>query len=270
MHEFVSFNHRISHPQQISLRAVSSVALYGKGVFTTVAVYHGQPFLWGKHWQRLTENAVRLSINIADFSEDSVKKSFQNLIEKNNVINARARLTFFDESSGELWKTGNEAKTSLLIMTADLRNVAGKLSLDVSPYPVNSRSPLVNVKSCNYLENIYAARHAGEKGFDEAIRLNEKDEVVSACLANVFWIKDEKVFTPSLTTGALGGTTREFIMENFDIFETDSMFTEVEKADAVFLSSAGIGIAEVKNIGKLKYKSTAVFGKIKKLFDQFK
>lgn len=270
MHAFVSFNHRIFHPDQISLHAVSSAALYGKGIFTTVAIYNAQPFLWEKHWKRLIENAERLSINISEFSENLVKKSFQNLIEKNKVVNARARLTFFDESSGEIWKVKNDAKNSLLIMTAELRHNAEKLSLDISPYPVNSQSPLVNVKSCNYLENIYALGKAKEQNFDEAIRLNEKGEIVSACLANVFWIKDEKIFTPSLKTGALRGTTLEFILENFDVFEVESALKEIENADAVFITSAGIGISEVRNIEEIEYKSNQVLERIKKLFDQFR
>jgi 4-amino-4-deoxychorismate lyase len=270
MHEFISFNHQIFHPDQISLHAVSSAALYGRGIFTTVAIYNGQPFLWEKHRKRLNENAERLSIDISEFPENIVRESFQDLIEKNNVINARARLTFFDESSGEIWKVKNDAKTSLLITTAELSHNVESFSLNISPYPINSRSPLVNVKSCNYLENIYALRKAKDEGFDEAIRLNEKGEVVSVCLANVFWIKDEKVFTPSLKTGALCGTTREFISEHFDVFEAESALTEIEKADAVFITSAGIGIAEVKKIEKTEYKSTPVFREIKKLFDQFK
>lgn len=270
MHEFVSFNHQIFHPRQISLHAVSSSTLYGKGIFTTIAVYNGQPFLWEKHWKRLTENASRLSIDISGYPENLVEKSLHNLIEKNKIINARSRLTFLDESSGELWKVEDEAKVSLLMLTAELRHVTEKLSLNVSPYPINSRSPLVNTKSCNYLENIYAISEAKKKGFDEAIRLNEKGEIVSVCMANIFWIKDGKIFTPALDTGALCGTTRELITEKFDVYEVSSRLPEINEADTVFITSAGIGIGEIRNIGKIEYKSTEVFEEIRKWFDQFR
>lgn len=270
MHEFVSFNHRIYHPLQVNLPAVSSAAFYGKGVFTTLAVCGGQPFLWEKHWARLTENAARLSIDISDFSENQVRESFQNLIAKNRAFDSRARLTFFDESSGEIWKTENRAKSSLLIATADNRNIAGKLALGVSPYAINSSSPLVNIKSCNYLENICAFREAKTKEFDEAIRLNEKGKIVSACLANVFWVRNEAIFTPALETGALRGTTRDFIMEHFEVSETVSSFDELAKADAVFITSSGIGVAEVKTLESIEYRSINFFNKIKKLFDQFR
>lgn len=269
MHEFVSFNHQISHPQQINLPALSSAALYGKGIFTTVAIYKGQPFLWENHWRRLTENALRLSMDLSDFSEISVKKSLFELISKNIISDARARLTFFDGSSSQIWEVETDVKTALLITTANFRPVAEKLSLIDSPYPVNSRSPLVNIKSCNYLENLYSLREAQKNGFDEAIRVNEKGKIASACLANLFWIKDEKIFTPALETGALEGTTRAFILKNFTVYEVSAQMNEIENAETVFLASAGLGIAEVKNFGRFQYQSNEIFREIKRLFGQF-
>lgn len=270
MHEFVSFNGQLSHPRQINLHAISSAALYGKGIFTTVAIYKGAPFLWEKHWKRLTENAKRLSIDLSNFSEDFVKRSLIELIKRNKIADARARMTFFDESASEIWKTENFRKTSLLITSAELRKISESISLTVSSYPVNSRSPLVNIKSCNYLENILAFREAGEKGFNEAIRLNEHGKIVSACLANVFWIKDGRIFTPGLKTGALQGTTREFILENFPVSQTEADLKELENAESVFVSSAGIGIVEVKNLEQFCYTSTESFTQIKKIFEQSK
>ena len=75
MHEFASYNREILSISEINLPAISSAALYGKGVFTTLAVYNKKPFLWEKHWQRLIENANKIGIDLSDFSEESVSKS---------------------------------------------------------------------------------------------------------------------------------------------------------------------------------------------------
>jgi branched-subunit amino acid aminotransferase/4-amino-4-deoxychorismate lyase len=37
----------------MNLTQNSNAFLYGKGVFTTVAIFGGKPFLWEKHWRRL-------------------------------------------------------------------------------------------------------------------------------------------------------------------------------------------------------------------------
>jgi branched-subunit amino acid aminotransferase/4-amino-4-deoxychorismate lyase len=242
MHNFVGFNHQIIPAETAFLSAISSAALYGRGIFTTVAIYNSKPFLWDKHWQRLTDNSQKIGICLSDFSEEVARNQLSKIIKKNNFACGRGRFTFFDESQTSLWQTDPKRKTNLLIQTENFRKIKKNLRLTVSPFRVNSTSPLVGVKSCNYLENILALEDAKVRGFDEAIRLNEKGEIVSACLANLFWKKSNAIFTPGLETGCLKGTTREFITENFTVEERKAELNELEKADEIFLTSAGIGV----------------------------
>lgn len=250
MHAFASLNQKIRSSDEAKLSAISSAAFYGTGVFTTVAIYNEKPFLWEKHWRRSNENAAKIGIDLSGFSEQTVKNALSQIIDKNGIENGRARITFFDETASGIWSVESNRKTSVLITTADLRE-AKYLNLTVSPYRINSRSPLTNVKSCNYLENILAHEAAKMEGFDEAVRLNERGEAASACLANLFWIKDGQIFTPALETGCLAGTTREFLLETCGIEEKITTLEELNKADEIFLTSAGIGIGKV---GKLENK----------------
>lgn len=241
MHKFVSFNGKIIPASKTYLSAISSATLYGKGIFTTIAIYDSKPFLWEKHWSRLLDNASRIGLDF-EFPEETILAELNRLISKNEIKNGRIRLTFFDESAKEIWAIENDKKNSYLITSADFRPLADNLKLTISPYRVNSTSPLANIKSCNYLENILAFEEAKKMGFDEAIRLNERGEISSACMANIFWIKNEQIFTPSIKTGCLAGTMREYIMENIEVFEAEESLEILQKADAIFLSSAGLGI----------------------------
>ncbi len=90
MHKFVTFNQQLLPAENAFLAAASSAALYGKGIFTTVAVHDSIAFLWEKHWQRLTANAQKVGINLAEFSEGRILKSLVETIEKNNLTNGRA------------------------------------------------------------------------------------------------------------------------------------------------------------------------------------
>ncbi len=245
MHKFASYNSRILPVENIKSSAISAHSLYGRGVFTTLAAHQNKPFLWEKHWRRLRENAAKIKIDLSDFSEENVKNALSEIIEKNQAERARARITFFDESPSKIWSFDAENKTSLLIQTADLREPKENMSLTVSPFLINSTSPLAGVKSCNYLENILAMEDVKSKGFDEAVRTNERGEIVSACMANIFWIKDEKVFTPSLKTGCLAGTTREFFMEKREVCEVEENLEVLQNADKIFLTSSGIGIIQI-------------------------
>jgi len=52
----------------------------------------------------------------------------------------------------------------------------------------------------NYLDNVLSWEEAHARDFDEAVRLNERGEVVSATMANIFWVKDGAVHTPAPST----------------------------------------------------------------------
>lgn len=268
MHHFVSFNQEIQTPEQINLSAISSAALYARGIFTSLAIYNRKPFQWEKHWQRLIENAKKIRLDLLEFSEEKVKNALSETINENKIENARARITFFDESASNIWSFETNRRTSLLIATADFREAEKDLHLTVSPYRANSKSPLAGVKSCNYLENVLALENARAQGFSEAVRLNERGEIVSACMANLFWIKNEEIFTPALETGCLEGTTRSFVIESAKkVFTVKERLEEFLKADEVFLTSTGVGIASVKKIDEKTF-GNEITSKLQKLFTE--
>jgi branched-chain amino acid aminotransferase len=262
MHKFVSFNNKILDTTEIAISPISSAAFYGKGIFTTIAIRNRKPFLWEKHWRRLTDNASRIGLDISEFSENSILDSISELIETQKVSDARCRLTFFDESPGKLWSIESNKKTSLLITTAENRNVAN-LKLMLSPFRLNSTSPLANIKSCNYLENILALENAKKNGFDEAILLNERNEITSAAMANIFWTHNGNLFTPSLKTGCLTGTIRELVIESREVFEVEQNISGFQ-FDDIFLTSSGLGIVDAY-FGEMKQSSESI--RHKKILD---
>jgi branched-subunit amino acid aminotransferase/4-amino-4-deoxychorismate lyase len=224
----------------------SGFDLYGRGVFTTLAIVESEPFLWHKHWHRLTSNATALGIDLSDHAEDSVHDALLDSIAESETADGRARITFSDGSPSRIWSQDEGEKTTTLsIIVAERRPVPDSFRLTVSPHHLSTTSPLAGIKSCNYLDHLLAYEQATNRGFHEAIRLNERDEFVSACMANVFWETDGELFTPSLNTGCLAGTTREYVLENIECAEIAASIQELATADRIFLTSAGLGIVAV-------------------------
>ncbi len=227
--------------------------LYGKGVFTTVRIVGGEPFLWEKHWRRLNENAGVIGIDTAALGESAVRDSLLRTIKQSGVANGRARITIYDASASSVWSEPSETKTEFSVIAAPLRPVPETFRLGISPYRINSASPLAGVKSCNYLENLLAIENARELCFDEAVRLNERGEIAGAAMANLFWLADGVLHTPPLSSGCLAGTTREYVLEKLDCKETSATLEDLKKADAIFLTSAGIGVKLVSGFSDKKY-----------------
>jgi len=258
MHASIYLNEKILLATEARIAPVSAAMLYGRGVFTTLAVYGGRPFQWPQHWQRLLDHASRTGIDTGELEEQSVGAALIELIEANQVSDGRARVTLLRRSlSDGPWKVVEDESTSgtrltdLIIMTGDAHaSPTDSLALTVSPYRVNSHSPLAGVKSVNYLDHILAFEETRARGFDEAVRLNERGEVVSATMANLFWVTDGKVHTPALQTSALAGTTRASIIAlahelSIPLLEGVYELSDLGDAHEIFLTSSGLGLAIV-------------------------
>ncbi|MCW5590096.1 MAG: aminotransferase class IV family protein [Legionellales bacterium] len=118
----------------------------------------------------------------------------------------------------------------------------------------NEFSPLCNIKSLSYLDNVLARREAVKNGADEGILLNTKGNVAEASAANIFMVnRDGIVITPRLEDGALPGITRGMIInicKELDIEISESVITQQEllSAKEVFLTNSLIEIQPVKKI----------------------
>lgn len=201
--------------------------------------------MWEKHWRRLKHDAGKIGLDILSIAEADVKGVVQTEISGSGLPSGRLRITLMDGSAAGLWRDGGGSGTMLSVLAARLRSVPANFKLGVSPHRINTTSPLAGIKSCNYLEPLISFEEANKRGFAEAIRLNERGEIASACMANLFWLKGKKLFTPSLRTGCLAGTTREYVLENLECEEVEAGIDAVANADEIFLTSAGIGILQV-------------------------
>ena len=69
------------------------------------------------------------------------------------------------------------------------------------------------VKSLNYLNNVLAKIEAQQAGAGEGLMLNEQGFVAECTGDNIFTVKNGKIFTPPISSGALAGITREVAFE---------------------------------------------------------
>ena len=259
MHSRVIYNNQLIEATKARLLPVTSAALYGRGVFTTLAIYRGRAFLWPQHWVRLVEHAGRVGVDCSSFDEQTVGAALARLIEANQVQDGRARITLFGSAGRDIWKLKGTRKTELLIMTGDARVIGEEgLALTISPYRTNTLSPIAGVKSINYLDHLLCWEEARARDFDEAVTLNERGEVVSATMANLFWVIDGTIHTPALSTGALAGTTRARIIalaSELSIPHVEGVYelSQLSDADEIFLTSAGLGVAFVTTFDFHRY-----------------
>ena len=136
------------------------------------------------------------------------------------------------------------------------------LIIDIFPDARKSIDKFSNLKSANYLPYVMAAIWAKETKLDDALVVNQHERICDATIANIFWVMDEKIFTPSLNEGCVAGVMRKKILElpspNSGFLVQESVLTEniLLQADEVFLTNAITGIRWVKECRGKIYKNT--------------
>ena len=78
--------------------------------------------------------------------------------------------------------------------------------------------------------------------------LNERGELASASMANLFWVRNGKLRTPARACGCRGGTVRRWVLERSGqrVEEGKWKPEELDGAEEIFLTNARIGIKPVR------------------------
>lgn len=231
--------------------------LLGDGLFETMRIYSGRvPFL-EPHWNRLVQSAQFLEIPCG-LSLESFKKIIEELIEKNGYLEKEGiiRISLSRGVGQRGLSFPKEIRETLLInIFPFLPSPKHYYAAHISSIVRNERSPLSKIKSLNYLENILARREAEKAGFDEAILLNSQARLCMASSANLFFIKNKTLYTPSIEEGALPGIMRATILDLAPKMAYQTQIghftlTDLEQADGIFLSNSVSGIVAIGKINE--------------------
>jgi branched-subunit amino acid aminotransferase/4-amino-4-deoxychorismate lyase len=104
------------------------------------------------------------------------------------------------------------------------------------------------LKTGNYWANLRAFREGVAAHCNETLLFTPEGFLISACMANAFLVKDGRIRTPVLTTGARPGVIREWVMARTDVTEALLTRADVESADEIFLTSSWLGIMPAASI----------------------
>ncbi len=112
----------------------------------------------------------------------------------------------------------------------------------------NEGSPLSQIKSCNYGDNILALLEAREQNANEAILLNNTGHATCASAGNIFVLISDELITPPLHDGVLDGITRKTIIKKNAVTIRSIEQKELENAQSIFISNSIRGITPITSL----------------------
>ncbi len=236
--------------------------LYGDGVFEGIRAYHGRVFKLKEHIDRLFYSAKAIMLNIP-MSKQQLMDATVETCRKNNLNDGYVRLVI-TRGAGTLGLNPNRCSNPQVIIIADTiqlypASLYKKGMEIVTVATTRNHHNAVNpaIKSLNYLNNILAKIEANTAGYEEAIMLNSEGYVAECTGDNLFIIKENQMFTPSLSSGALHGITRQTSIDlvgelGVPTSEPNLTRYDLYNADECFLTGTGAEIVPVVKIDERK------------------
>lgn len=235
--------------------------LYGDGIFEGIRAYYNHVFKLEDHLVRLYESARSLGLNIP-VSMAEMEEVVLETCRRNNLKDAYIRLVV-TRGRGDLGLDPRNCPTpTIFCIAASIQLYPDELyerGMELVTVPTRrnlTEASNPQIKSLNYLNNIFAKMEASLMGAPEGLLLNQEGYVAEATGDNIFIIKNGVLITPPPFVGILVGVTRNAIMQTArekGIPVEEKLFTRhaIYTADECFLTgTAAEAIPVVKLDGR--------------------
>jgi 4-amino-4-deoxychorismate lyase len=141
------------------------------------------------------------------------------------------------------------------------------VSLGVCETRLGIQPLLAGHKHNNRLEQILAKAEIEGTDFADAVTLNVQNHVIETTMANLFWVKDNNVYTPDLSVSGVAGVMRrkvlEFCVANSINVKVDTFqLSDLLDADEVWMCNSLLGVAPVTSIATPNQKIEFPIGKL--------
>ena len=249
---------------------------YGTSIFEGIRGYWSSKNLYifrlNDHVKRFRNSGKFYNITF-NFSDRQIKNAVLNLCRKNKIKEScYIRPFYFVGQYGINLHVTKKAPTHVGMFSfpfGDLFNKNG-ITATISKWRKFSdlSTPIQAKMGGNYLNSVLATQDAKQKGFDEAILLDQSGNVSEAPGENIFLVKNNKLITPTLSASALDGITQKSIITlaknmNLKVKARKVSKKELKFADEIFLSGTAAEITPIIKLDKKKIGDGKV-GKITK------
>jgi 4-amino-4-deoxychorismate lyase len=237
--------------------------LYGESVFTTIKMENGELKYWDLHFDRLKKG---IEFMFGPFTDDEAWiPIFKNRLES----------TVQHESGDKVirWTIYRHQQRGLrrlnLISTTDLKIHVAIHAFEPERTGRNIKlrtCPAINrphwwpeyLKAGNYLDTILAQKVYLQKDDDDLLFLSSSDTILESSVANIFIVKNNKLYTPPTGPNVLDGIMRKKVLdlahEYFDeVLEESTTLDQAFRANLVFGTNSIRGIFLVESIDGIKF-----------------
>jgi branched-chain amino acid aminotransferase len=236
---------------------------YASAVFEGERAYGGTIFKSTEHSARLKQSAALLDFEIP-FSVAEIDAAKAATLKANNQIDAYVRPVAW-RGSEMMGVSAQNNQIHLAIATwewpsyFDPATKMKGIRLDMAEFrrPDPATAPSTSKAAGLYMICTISKHKAEKKGYADALMLDWQGRVAECTGANVFFIKDGQIHTPTADC-FLDGITRRTVIEiakrrGFDVIERRIMPEELSTFNECFITGTAAEVTPVSEIGPYRF-----------------
>jgi len=241
---------------------------YGDGLFETMSWCYldnentvGVEF-WNRHLERIRYSCSIMKIKTPSLKIlNECKKKILNKAISNGWNNGVLKVIISRGVGGRGYKFEKSISPSIIFLCfhgqkSNLRKNIIKVKYCKSPISENSQ--IAGLKHLNRLDSVMARSEWGDEYY-EGILCDSKNNLIEGTMTNVFFIKENILFTPKIKKGGIKGIMRQVIIEKSNMFFDKIKETNIKKDcmnyyDSMFLTNSVIKVLPVNSFLEKKFR----------------
>ncbi len=237
---------------------------YASSVFEGQRAYNGAIFKLREHTERLHKSARLLGFEIP-WTADEIDAACNEVLKANSFTDAYMRPVAW-RGAESMGVAPGRTKPHLAIASwewgkyYDPRHSENGIRLDISPWrrPAPYTAPTESKAAGLYMICTLAKQQAEERGYNDALMFDWRGRVAEATGANVFFVSDSTLHTPTPDC-FLDGITRRTVMDlarrrGVEVVERAIWPEEMESFQQMFLTGTAVEVTPVRSAGPWNFE----------------
>lgn len=256
---FIWFDGKLTPWRDAKVHVLTHGLHYGSAVFEGERVYGGKVFKLTEHSERLVKSGEILGMKVP-YSAAEIDAATNETIKANNIVDGYVRPIAWRGS--EMMGVAAQANKIHLAIAcwvwpsywspeARMRGIRLNISEWRRPHP--QTAPTASKAAGLYMICTMSKHKAEAEGYEDSLMLDYRGQVAEATGANIFFVFDGELHTPTPDC-FLDGITRRTVIaiakkRGLKVIERAIMPEEMSKATECFLSGTAAEVTPVREIG---------------------
>ncbi|MBI1327421.1 MAG: branched-chain amino acid aminotransferase [Alphaproteobacteria bacterium] len=270
---FIWFNGKMTPWREAKIHVISHGLHYASSIFEGERAYNGKIFKSREHSERFVRSARLIDMDMP-YSVDELETAKYETMKANNLADCYVRPVAW-RGAEQMGIAARQTKTHVAIAVwawpayFSTELLENGITMQTSQWrkPAPETAPTASKTACLYAIGTMSKHAAENAGCHDALMLDYRGLVAEATGANLFMVKNNKIFTP-IPDCFLNGITRQTVIEiahelNIPLQETRITPEDLMQADEIFLSGTATEITPVGKIDTHTFNVGPVFKQIR-------